>query len=76
MNILIVLKAWSLSKKSSEKEKERSKLLSALAKKPTVPGNAKTEKVRLYYNYNLFCNQNSSKISKTFNIIFQFASEI
>ena len=41
-------KAWSLSKKSSDKEKERSKLLSALAKKPAVSSEAmsgKTKKV-------------------------------
>ena len=40
-----IFKAWSLSKKSSDKEKERSKLLSALAKKPTISGQASTKKV-------------------------------
>ena len=48
VNIYIDVKAWSLSKKSSEKEKERSKLLSALAKKPAVSSEAmsgKTKKV-------------------------------
>ena len=45
INSYCTFKAWSLSKKSSDKEKERSKLLSALAKKPTISGQASTKKV-------------------------------
>ena len=45
INSYCTFKAWSLSKKSSDKEKERSKLLSALAKKPTISGQASVKKV-------------------------------
>ena len=42
------MKAWSLSKKSEDKEKERSRLLANLAKKPGMVGEVtgKNKKVK------------------------------